>query len=63
MLKEFFKGFLIGFIVIGWFIFGCCFGTYFAFGIHAYLGLLALVINASVLLGFICLASHLVFKE
>jgi hypothetical protein len=60
MLKEFFKGFLIGLIVFSWFIFGCCLGTYFAFEAHALLGLFAIVINISVFLGFISLVAHLI---
>jgi hypothetical protein len=63
MLKEFFQGFLIGLIVFSWFIFGCCLGTYFAFETHVLLGLLAIVINASVFLGLISLTTHLIHKE
>jgi hypothetical protein len=63
MLKEFLRGFLVGLIIFSWFIFGCCPGTYFTFRIHVILGLLAIVINASVLIGLISLATHLIYKE
>lgn len=63
MLKEFLKAFLIGLIVFSWFIFGCFVGTYFAFEAHVLLGLLAIVINASVLLGLISISIHLIYKE
>lgn len=63
MLKEFFQGFLIGLVVFSWFIFGCCLGTYFAFETHVILGLLSIVINASVCIGLINLATHLIHKE
>lgn len=63
MIKEFLRGFLIGIIVFSWFIFGCCLGTYFAFETHALLGLLSIVINASVLLGLISISTHLIHKE
>lgn len=63
MLKEFLKGFFVGLIVFTWFIFGCIIGTYFAFVTHVLLGLLAIVINASVLLGLISLATHLVYES
>lgn len=62
MLKEFLKGFGIGLIIFSWFIFGCCLGTYFSFETHVILGLLAIVINVSVLLGLISLAIYLIYK-
>lgn len=63
MIKEFLRGFLIGLIVFSWFIFGCFIGTYFAFETHVLLGLLSIVINASVLLGLISISTHLIYKE